>query len=85
MASPADSMPREDQVRAEQIARLVQQLPLNFAANPMAVGAYLVVYWSLFPATTLIAWAVYSQIANLSGVMLAVLHRRAPGRFTDRQ
>ena len=80
---PAPGKYRE-QIAKAQIARLFQQLPVNFLPNIASVGALIAVYYSRLAPEWLVMWGVYAQIVNLAGLALTRLHRRLGEHLADR-
>ena len=86
MAPDVMTLPEQhrEQVRAAQIARLFQQVPVNFLPNIASVAALIVVFHARIAPEWLIAWGVYAQVVNLSGLLLSRLQRRFGERLSNR-
>ena len=65
LTAAADAVPLAsgkfaDEIGEAQVARLFQQVPVNFLANIACVAAMLGVYHAMVPPAWLAAWALYA-------------------------
>jgi diguanylate cyclase (GGDEF)-like protein/PAS domain S-box-containing protein len=71
-----------DEIGEAQVARLFQQVPVNFLANIACVAAMLGVYHAMVPPVWLAAWALYAQAVNGAGFALTRVYRHHKERRT---
>ncbi len=71
------------EIREIRTTRLFHQVQGNFIANLLCTIAFLWVFWSSVPLTSLLIWAGYAQTVNLFGVALVRARKVNAAKYSN--